>query len=73
MQTIREDCKSGNFKPVYLLYGEEPYLKQQAREMLRKAIAGTDTLNVTTSTAGNTRSLILWGWRRPCPLWHRDG
>jgi len=48
MQTIREDCKSGNFKPVYLLYGEEPYLKQQAREMLRKAIAGTDTLNVTT-------------------------
>ena len=29
MQTINEDIKSGNFKKVYLLFGDEEYLKKQ--------------------------------------------
>ena len=29
MKNIQADIKSGNFKQVYLLYGEEAYLKQQ--------------------------------------------
>lgn len=27
MKSLNEDIKTGNFKPVYLLYGEEAYLK----------------------------------------------
>ena len=29
MKSLNEDIKTGNFKPVYLLYGEEAYLKKQ--------------------------------------------
>ena len=29
MKTLNEDIKTGNFKPVYLLYGDEDYLKLQ--------------------------------------------
>lgn len=29
MQRINEDIKTGNFKQIYLLYGEERYLKNQ--------------------------------------------
>lgn len=29
MKSIDADIKKGNFSPVYLLYGEESYLKKQ--------------------------------------------
>ena len=45
MQTINEDIKNGTFKPVYLLYGEEAFLKQSYKKKLRAAIAGDDTMN----------------------------
>ena len=32
MQTINEDIKNGTFKPVYLLYGEEAFLKQSYKK-----------------------------------------
>ena len=38
MKTLNEDIKTGNFKPVYLLYGEEAYLKKQYRDRITKAI-----------------------------------
>lgn len=38
MKTIQEDIKTGNFKPTYLFYGEEPYLKQQYKTNLIKAL-----------------------------------
>lgn len=31
MQRINEDIKNGNFKQIYLLYGEERYLKTSTR------------------------------------------
>ena len=37
MQRINEDIKTGNFKQIYLLYGEERYLKNQYTARLRKA------------------------------------
>ena len=40
MKTLNEDIKTGNFKPVYLLYGEEAYLKKQYRDRITKAISG---------------------------------
>ena len=45
MQTINEDIKNGTFKPVYLLYGEEAFLKQSYKKKLRVAITGDDTMN----------------------------
>ena len=35
---LNEDIKTGNFRPVYLLYGEEAYLKKQYKDKLTKAI-----------------------------------
>lgn len=40
MSGIDEDIKSGNFKPVYLLYGEEQYLVRSYRDRLIKACMG---------------------------------
>ena len=45
MQTINEDIKAGQFKPVYLLYGEEAFLKQSYKKKLKEAIAGDDTMH----------------------------
>lgn len=46
MKQINEDIKQGNFKQVYLLYGEERYLRRQYRDRLRKALCSEgDTMN----------------------------
>lgn len=46
MKTIDGDIKSGNFAPVYLLYGEEAYLKKQYKEKLIQALVKKDdTMN----------------------------
>ena len=46
MQRIISNIKENKFKNVYLLYGEERYLKRQYTEKLRKALAGDDDMNV---------------------------
>ncbi|MCC8046887.1 MAG: DNA polymerase III subunit delta [Clostridiales bacterium] len=38
MKSLMEDIKTGQFRPVYLLYGEEAYLKNQYKKRLRDAI-----------------------------------
>ena len=43
MKIINEHIKSNEYKNVYLLYGDEPYLKKQYRYKLKQAIAGDDT------------------------------
>ncbi len=46
MGNLNEDLKSGQFKSVYLLYGDEDYLKEQYRDRLKTALAGPDdTMN----------------------------
>ncbi len=46
MERLVEDIKTGNFKPVYLLYGEEQYLKNQYKNELKKAtLPADDTMN----------------------------
>ena len=37
MKSINEDIKNNSFKQVYLLYGEEAYLKRMYKEKLRNA------------------------------------
>ena len=46
MQRINEDIKSGDFRQIYLLYGEEAYLRRQYKEKLQKAMSEEgDTMN----------------------------
>lgn len=46
MKSLNEDLKTGQFNQVYLLYGEESYLKKLYREKLRNAILlPDDTMN----------------------------
>ena len=46
MKQINEHIKQGNYKQVYLLYGEERYLRRQYRDKLRKALCeDKDTMN----------------------------
>ncbi len=46
MASLNDDLKSGQLKSVYLLYGEEDYLKEQYRGRIKKAVlTNDDTMN----------------------------
>ena len=45
MQTLNQDIRSGEFKQIYLLYGEEAFLKNSYKNRLKEAIIGDDTMN----------------------------
>ena len=46
MNQLNEDIKKGNFKQMYLLYGEERYLRRQYRDRLQKALCSDgDSMN----------------------------
>ena len=45
MQRLNEDIKTGQFHQMYLLYGEEAYLRRQYRDRLKEAMVGSDTMN----------------------------
>lgn len=46
MKSLNEDLKTGKFNRIYLLYGEEAYLKKQYKEKLRSAmLPPEDTMN----------------------------
>lgn len=46
MKSLNEDLKNGQLKQLYLLYGEEAYLRKQYRDRLKKAlVADGDTMN----------------------------
>lgn len=46
MKSLNEDLKTGQFNNVYLLYGEERYLKKQYKDKLKNAmLSPDDTMN----------------------------
>ena len=46
MKDLQKDIQSGNWKQVYLLFGEEDYLRQQYKNRLLKALnPDEDTMN----------------------------
>lgn len=54
MRTIDEDIKTGQFKQIYLLYGNEAYLKKQYKDKLKKAMADAeDTMNFSAFEGKN--------------------
>lgn len=47
MERLKQDLKNNNFRNIYLLYGEEAYLRKYYMKSLRNAIIGDDTMNFT--------------------------
>lgn len=45
MQTLNQDIRAHAFKPVYLLFGEETFLKNSYKKRLQEAIVGDDAMN----------------------------
>lgn len=45
MRNISQDIKNQTFHRIYLLYGEEGYLRKQYKERLKQGICGDDTMN----------------------------
>ena len=55
MKSLSEDLKTGKFKQIYLLYGEEAYLKKQYKERFIKAMLPEgDTMNYAYYEGKNT-------------------
>ena len=74
MQRLMQDIKSGQFNHIYLLYGEEGYLRRQYRDKLKEAVIGDDNMNYHyyegkdisfLKERGRTRRKSST-WRRPC-------
>lgn len=45
MKILGQHMKSGQFKPVYLIYGEEDYLRKQYKDRMKDALVGDDGMN----------------------------
>lgn len=45
MRKINQDIKNKTFQNIYLLYGEEAYLKRQYKNRLKAAVCEEDTMN----------------------------
>ena len=55
MKSLNEDLKTGKFKQIYLLFGQEAYLKKQYKERFIKAILPEgDTMNYAYYEGKNT-------------------
>ena len=55
MKSLNEDLKTGQFKNIYLLYGEEAYLKKQYKDRFMKAMLPEgDTMNLAYYEGKNT-------------------
>ncbi len=52
MKVINQHIKEQDYMSVYLLYGEEAYLRKQYRDKLRDAIVGEDTMNYSYFEGG---------------------
>ena len=56
MKTLNEHIKKGEYQKVYLIYGEEEYLKKQYRDRMKEAIIGDDTINYSYFEGDGTRA-----------------
>ena len=45
MKVLAQDIKTGEFKPVYLICGEEAFLKKSYKNRMKEAMVGDDTMN----------------------------
>lgn len=55
MKTLNDNIKKGEYQKVYLIYGEEEYLKKQYKDRMKQAIIGDDTINYSYFEGDNTK------------------
>ena len=55
MKKLNQDLKSRSFAHVYLLYGEEAFLRRSYRSRLIEAIVGEDTMNLSRFAGEDAR------------------
>jgi DNA polymerase-3 subunit delta len=67
---LEKELKSGKIRPVYLIAGEEPFLREQAVRMLRTRCVdpATADFNVDTFSAGEARVEQILGAARMAPM-----
>ena len=53
MGVLREEIRKQEFRPAYLLYGEESYLVQDFRRRLKDALVGSDQMNYASYSGKN--------------------
>ncbi|MDR1801179.1 MAG: DNA polymerase III subunit delta [Lachnospiraceae bacterium] len=69
MQRINEDIKSGNLKHLYLLYGEESYLRRQFLDKLISAILPEkDSPNVSVFEAKDAKPIEIMDMAMTMPF-----
>lgn len=69
MNIIEEDIRKGTFKSVYLLYGEEAYLKEYYAKTLTKAlIPEGDTINFNRYSGREADPSVLIGQAQTLPF-----
>lgn len=66
MKILNQHIKSGKFKPVYLIYGTEDYLRKQYRDKMRQAIVGDNTMNYSYFEGKGISVKELINLGKPC-------
>ena len=46
-KVLAEELKNGEFRPLYLLYGEEQYLHSYYKKLFLKAFSENEGINIT--------------------------
>ena len=68
MKDLIEDIRTKEFQKVYLLCGEEPYLRQLYKKKLTEAVLPEgDTMNLSVYTGKMWTRRQSSTRRRPCP------
>ena len=69
MKSLNEDLKTGQFKQVYLFYGEEDYLKEQYKtRFVKSMIPSDDTMNFTCFEGKNADAAEIIGQADTMPF-----
>ena len=68
MKTLNDNIKKGEYQKVYLIYGEEEYLKKQYKDRMKQAIIGDDTINYSYFEGDNTKPEDVTSCHLQCRL-----
>ena len=65
---LNSDIQKASFRPFYLFFGEEPYLRSQNRDKMRKALAdGTGDMNLLSVKGKDIDPQELIGFAETVP------
>ena len=65
MKILNQDIKNRQFKPVYLLFGEEDFLKKSYKNRLREAIVA-EAVEERGGGVSRQKAPVLSSWLESC-------